>query len=151
MEKFKKNNKRNSDFIAKTSTEFKSSVFLLCKRIIEEETVPKKFRETTLHQIWKKKIGTKKEDLEANRYIYCKEYYLSRAVEGMVLHEMEPNIKKATSIFQIGGVSGHRPQEHLFCFKSLQAKFSKDGKLLIIYSNDISKFFDKEVLVDCMD
>ena len=63
---------------------------------------------------------------------------------------MEDNITAATSIYQIGGVAGHRPQEHLFCLKSVQAKYEKDKKLFILYPHDASKFFDKEVLVDCM-
>ena len=87
----------------KASDEFKESVFCLCKRIIETESIPKKFRETTLHQIWKRKPGTRKEDLEANRYIHCKEW-LPRTVEAMVVKEMESAIKAATSRFQIGGV-----------------------------------------------
>ena len=63
---------------------------------------------------------------------------------------MESSITAATSKFQIGGVAGHRPQEHLFCVKSVQGRYEKLKKLLILYTNDASKFFDKEVLVDCM-
>ena len=150
IDKFKMNNKRSYDFIVNSSHEFKDSIYKLCKRIIEDETVPVKFRNTTLHQIWKRKPGTKKEDLQSNRYIHCKESYLPRAVESMVVKEMEPSILAATSIFQIGGVPGHRPQEHLFCLKSLQEKYQRDKKLLILYPHDASQFFDKEVLVDCM-
>ena len=76
------------------------------------ESVPKKFIESMLHQIWKRKPGTRKEDLEANRYIHCKEW-LPRTVEAMVVKEMETVIKEATSRFQIGGVAGHRPQSGL--------------------------------------
>ena len=47
-------------------------------------------------------------------------------------------------------MAGHRPQEHLFCFKSIQAKYKKDKKLLILYPHDAATFFNKEVLVDCM-
>ena len=60
LTKFKANNKRNYDFLMKASDDFKDSVFLLCKRIIESESVPKKFRESTLLQIWKRKPGTRK-------------------------------------------------------------------------------------------
>ena len=97
----------------------------------------------------KKKPGTKKEDLEANRFIHCKEW-LPRAVESMVVSEMESDIRNGTSKFQIGGVAGHRPQEHLFSIKSLIYKYQKQKKLLIFFLNDVSKFFDKEVLTDCM-
>ena len=37
---------------AEKARELKDSVFLLCKRIIESESVPKKFRDSMLHQIW---------------------------------------------------------------------------------------------------
>ena len=131
IQKYKKNNKRVYDFIVKASVEFQESIFNLCKRIIEDETIPEKFRDTTLHQIWKKKPGSRKEDLDSNRYVHCK-LYLSRTVESIVVKEMEPNIKAATSIYQIGGVAGHRPQEHLFSLKSIQAKYEKDKKLLIL-------------------
>ena len=141
--------KRNYDFLIKASDSFKDAIFKLCKRIIEEETVPEKFRETTLHQIWKRKPGTKKEDLEANRFIHCKEW-LPRAVESLVVSEMEPNIRNATSKFQIGRVAGHRPQEHLFSLKSVIHKYETKKKLLIFFSNDVSKFLDKKVLSDCM-
>ena len=50
---------------------------------------------------------------------------------------MEHNITEATSIFQIGGVAGH-----LFCLKSLQAKYEKYKKLLILCTH--------KVFVDCM-
>ena len=136
VDKFKRNNKRNYDFLTKASEEFKDSIFKLSKRIIEKETVPDKFRNTILHQIWKKKPGTKKEDLEANRFIHCKEW-LPRTVESIVVADMEQSIKQATSMFQIGGVAGHRPQEHLFSVKSIIGKYEQQRKLLIFFSNNV--------------
>ena len=67
-----------------------------------------------------------------------------------MVSEMEPNIKNATSKFQIGRVDGHRPQEHRFSLKSVIHKYKTQKKFLIFFSNDVSKFFDKEVLSDCM-
>ena len=49
-------------------------------------------------------------------------------VEAMVVKEMEPAIVSATSRFQIGGVQGHRPQEHLFSVKSLVGKYLQEEK-----------------------
>ena len=88
---------------------------------------------------------TRKEDLEANRYIHCKEW-LPRTVE-----EMETAIKEATSRFQIGGVAGHRPQEHIFCVKSVIDKYIQEKKMIILICYDISGFFDKQVLGDLME
>ena len=126
VEKFRKNNKRNYDFLVKSSEEFKEAIFKLCKRIIEEETIPDKFRQTTLHQVWKKKPGTKKEDLEANRFIHCKEW-LPRAVESMVVAEMEHDIAAATSIYQALGFrrfccSGSQLQNWALCKPSFEPK-----------------------------
>ena len=151
LDKFKKNGKRSYDFLIKASVAYKETIFNLCKRIIEKETIPQVFRNTTLHQIWKRKPGTKKEDLKANRYIHCKEW-LPRTVEAIVVKEMDQHIQKATSIFQIGGKAGHRPQEHLFCVKSIIARnVIMKKKLIILVCYDITGFFDKEVLVDAMD
>ena len=150
LAKFKSNNKRSYDFLIRASEEYKDSIFLLCKRIIESESIPDKFRESTLHQIWKRKPGTRKEDLDANRYIHCKDW-LPRTVEAMVVKEMEPAIVSATSRFQIGGVQGHRPQEHLFSVKSLVGKYLQEKKMIILVCYDISGFFDKEVLADVVE
>ena len=150
LAKFKSNNKRSYDFLIRASEEYKDSIFLLCKRIIESESIPDKFRESTLHQIWKRKPGTRKEDLDANRYIHCKDW-LPRTVEAIVVKEMEPAIVSATSRFQIGGVQGHRPQEHLFSVKSLVGKYLQEKKMIILVCYDISGFFDKEVLADVVE
>ena len=150
LAKFKANNKRSYDFLIKASQEFKDSVYILCKRIIESESIPDKFRETTLHQIWKRKPGTRKEDLESNRYIHCKEW-LAKTVEALVVKAMEPELREATNRFQIGGVSGHRPQEHIFCVKSVIHKYVQEKKMIILICYDISAFFDKEVLGDLLD
>ena len=90
------------------------------------------------------------EDLDANRFIHCKEW-LARTVEAMVVKQMEPKIMEATSKFQIGGKPGHRPQEHIFCVKSVISKYLQEKRLIIIACYDIKSFFDKEVLGDLMD
>ena len=69
----------------------------------------------------------------------------------MVVKEMEPAIVSATSRFQIGGVQGHRPQEHLFSVKSLVGKYLQEKKMIILVCYDISGFFDKEVLADVVE
>jgi hypothetical protein len=59
----------------------------------------------------------------------------------------KPKIVEKCSKFQIGGMPGHRPSEHLFCIKSVMAGL---GHPLIIQTFDISKYFDSEVLRDAM-
>ena len=53
LDKFKKNGKKSYDFLIKASAAYQESVFNLCKRIIEKESIPEVFRNTTLNQIWK--------------------------------------------------------------------------------------------------
>ena len=64
---------------------------------------------------------------------------------------MKPDIKDALSIYQIGGVSGHRPQEFLFVVMSVLQLYMMLGMAVIISCWDIKKYFDKEVLRDGMD
>ena len=69
----------------------------------------------------------------------------------MVVRQMEPNIIESTSRFQIGGKPGHRPQEHIFCVKSVIGKYLQEKRLIIVACYDIKGFFDKEVLGDLID
>ena len=56
-----------------------------------------------------------------------------------------------SSRYQVGGQSGHRPEELLFCMKSMIGKYKEQGKVIIGQCHDVSKFFDKEVASDTMD
>ena len=88
-----------------------------------------------MHQIWKRKPGTHKEDLTANRYIHCREW-LPKTAESLVVRAMDKQIK--ASRFQIGGVAGHRPQEHIFSIYSLISKYNIEKKLIVLICYDIS-------------
>ena len=55
------------------------------------------------------------------------------------------------SKFQIGGIQGHRPQEHLFTIKSIIGLYKYLNIPLLLQLWDIAKHFDKEVLGDAMD
>ena len=147
VEKFRKNNKRNYDFLVKGGEKFKNSIFLLVKRMIEEETFSKTFGDTTLYSIYKGK--GRKEDLDSMRFIHSKSY-LPRTVEAVVVDSMKEDILKGSSCYQIGGQPGHQSQEHLFSVKSVIAKATADGRAVIGGVHDISKFFDKEVLYDVL-
>ena len=70
LKKFKSNNKRNYDFITKAGDKFKSAIFSLIKRMLEDEIFPANFDNTFLHQIWKQK--GEKSVLKNNRYIHSK-------------------------------------------------------------------------------
>jgi uncharacterized protein (DUF2267 family) len=55
LDRFKKKNKKNYDLVTKSSESFKNSVFKLIKRMVEEENFPKRFDNTVLQQLWKRK------------------------------------------------------------------------------------------------
>ena len=52
VEKFKISRKRNYDFLVKASKEFQEVVFKFSKIMIQNETFPAIFQETTLHMIF---------------------------------------------------------------------------------------------------
>ena len=64
---------------------------------------------------------------------------------------MKPCIVKSTSKFQIGGIEGHCPQEHLFSVKSVLALNHESNQNTIFQLYDIQKYFDKENLRDAID
>jgi hypothetical protein len=61
----------------------------------------------------------------------------------------EKMIEKCSK-FQIGGIPGHRPQEHLFTAKSIISLYSYLDIPLFLQLYNLSKYFDKEILFDAM-
>ena len=61
-----------------------------------------------------------------------------------------PLLKNSTR-FQVGGQTGHRPEELLFCLKSVLARYLAEGRVMIGQCHDVAKFFDKEVASDTFD
>ena len=53
-------------------------------------------------------------------------------------------------MYQIGGQPGHRAEELICVLKSIIAKYLGEGKQIIIQSNDLVKFFDKEMIQDAI-
>ena len=147
LDKFRTNNKRNYDFLVRGGEKFKHSMYLLVRRMIEEERFGRTFGDTTLYNIYKGK--GKKEDLENMRFIHSKSY-LPRTVEAVLVDGMKEEILAGSSCYQIGGQPGHRSQEHLFTVKSVIAKVTEDNKAIVGGVHDIQKFFDKEVLSDVL-
>ena len=52
--------------------------------------------------------------------------------------------------YQIATKPGHRAQEHLYVIKSVIALYMMLGRAIFLAMWDLSKFFDREVLTDCM-
>ena len=52
--------------------------------------------------------------------------------------------------FHIGGIPGHRVEEHVFVIKSMLALAEKNNELIALQQYDYSKMFDRESLTDCL-
>ena len=94
VKKLEKKNKRSYDFLVKTGEHFKKVVYKLCKRLLEIETFPARFYQTTLHQLWKTKHP--KEDLGNHRFLHIKDW-LPKFCEALVVSKMKDDIIQAGS------------------------------------------------------
>ena len=93
----------------------------------------------------------KKEELASNRFIHSKTW-LPRLAEGLVVEAgLKAPLLANSSRYQVGGQEHHRAEELLFCKKSIMAKNLKEGRIQLSKFFDISKYFDRESLVDTMD
>ena len=119
-------------------------LFKLCKRLLDSETFPLRFFETTLHQLWKKKFP--KEDLGNHRFLHLKDW-LPKCCEALVVSKMKEDIIKAGTKYQIGSLPTHRVEEHLIVVKAIigRSAQSEEGGT-IVQLVDIEKFFDSENL-----
>ena len=56
VDKIEKKHKKSYKFLTQTGEGFKNSIYLSCKIIIMDKTIPTQFFQTTLHQLWKTKF-----------------------------------------------------------------------------------------------
>ena len=149
LKKFKSSGKRNYDFLIKAGPKFKDSCLKMCQKMFSNECFPSSFKETTLHMIFKGKGN--KEEFSNNRFVHCKSW-LPRLAEALIVEgEMKAPLLKNSTRFQVGGQTGHRPEELLFCLKSVLARYLAEGRVMIGQCHDVAKFFDKEVASDTFD
>ena len=147
LDKLKKKSKEKYKFILMAGDSLKQLLFRLFKKIWNQECRPQQWKKTTIIQLYKGKKEIN--DLNNHRNIHMKED-LPKAFETAVVDFSKPKIVKKCSKFQIGGMPGHRPAEHLFCIKSTMALYEYLDIPLIIETFDISKYFDSEVLRNAM-
>ena len=111
--------------------------------MLEEESFPINFSLTVLHQLWKRKGSG--EDLNNHRYIYMKDW-LPRLTEVLTVSLMKEDVLHSGNKFQIGGIPGHRVEEHLLVVKTvIQLQINKKSGV-ILQLVDIEKFFDSDIL-----
>ena len=135
-------------FILKSGVSFKKCLFSLFEKVWDSELKPQQWRNTIIVQLYKMKGDVSSFDSQRN--IHTKDY-VPKLFEGIIVDKSRDRIIKTTSKFQIGGIPGHRSQEHLFCVKSVIELYSTLNIPLFIQIFDISKYFDKEILKDAMD
>ena len=73
------------------------------------------------------------------RYIRIKEW-LPRLTEALIVSIMKEDIIKSGNKFQIGGIPGHRVEEHLIVVKSIVQRYITLKSGVVIQLVDIQKF-----------
>ena len=135
------------DFILKGGDSLKRALYNLFKTVWSTEEIPNLWKKTNIVQLFKGK-GNRNE-LQNYRNIHTK--VDTRKLFGdIVTFEMKQKVEGNISKFQIGAMAGHRAQEHIFTIKSIIGFYNKASKGIILSLYDISKYFDRENLRDCM-
>ena len=147
IEKIRKKRKKVYILFTKAGDSYKQALFEYMKKLIEYEGVPSCFLKTSLTQIWKKKGSAL--DLNNMRFIHMRQWR-SKLLEAIISEVMKDDIVNATPKMQLGGMPGASSVEHLVTLKTWM-KFKEQYKSNGIFQVfDMSKFFDKESLLDCM-
>ena len=143
MLKLKNGNKY--DFILKSGQALKLAIFNLFRVVWENEKKPDVWRNTVLIQLFKGSGSC--QDMNSYRNIHTK-LDIPKFFGHIVTTAAKPALMENMSKYQIGTKPGHRAQEHLFVIKSVMGLYELLGKALIMQFWDISKYFDRESLVD---
>ena len=147
LDKFKTKDTKTYDFLLNAGKRYREAIFLLIKRIIDEEEVPDSFRKTILIMIWKRKGPM--DILKNNRFLHMKET-LARTVDAIVVNKMKEPLISKLSIYQVGGLPGHSILEHLLTLETVLARMEEIGCGFIFLVMDLVSFFDKEDIYDCL-
>ena len=140
--------KEKYQFILKSGEGYQNCLYNLFSKVWQTENKPQQWRNSLIIQIYKGKGD--QDDFNNQRNIHTKDPE-PKFFEGIVVDKSKPMMTKHCSKFQIGGVPGHRPQEHLFSIKSVISLYKYLSIPLFLQLWDISKYFDKENLRDAMD
>ena len=131
----------------KSGERYQLAVFLYMSKLIKTEQLPLLFARTSLSQLWKKKGSPL--DLNNMRFIHMK-HWRPRLLENLVTEQIKTNIVNATPHFQLGGKPGASSGEHLMVLKTWMKMLEQTNGKGIFQCWDMSKFFDKESLLDCL-
>ena len=147
LSKIKDKGKNMYKNLNKSGERYQLAVFLYMSKLIKTEQLPKLFARTSLSQLWKKKGSPL--DLNNMRFIHMKNWR-PRLLENLVTEQMKESIVNATPKFQLGGMPGASSVEHLVVLKTWMKMLEQNKGNGIFQCWDMSKFFDKESLLDCL-
>ena len=134
-------------FICRAGESLKAAVMKLCHTVWKKEKLPERWYKSTLIQSYKGKGP--RGVLDNQRHLHLKDEF-PKFFGHLVVTATKEKMIKNMSKFQIGTKPGHRPQEHLFVLKSIVALYLHYNRAIILSMWDVSKFFDREALTDCM-
>ena len=135
------------DIIIKSGPSLIAALYKLCQSVWINESIPDLWKKSTLIQVYKGK--GQKSDLDNMLHLHIKEEipkFFGHIVMSMAKEKLLSNMSK----YQIGAKPGHMPQEHLYVIKSVISLYALLGIPLFLTMWDMSKFFDRESLKDCM-
>ena len=147
IKKIKDKDKNMYKALSNSGNRYQFAIFLYMSKLIKNEEIPNIFARTSLSQIWKKKGSAL--DLNNMRFIHGKHWH-PRLLEALITEQMKENIVKATPPIQLGGKPGASSVEHLVVLKTWMKMLEQTKGNGIFQVWDMSKFFDKESLLDCM-
>ena len=135
------------EFLVKAGYDMKNALFLLFKKVWEEEKILKRWTKTTLLQLYKMKGNF--QELKNQRNIHLKED-LVKMFSTIVMNISKEILMKNMSKFQIGTKKGHWAAEHIYVIKSVMQLYTYQRKPLILSFYDYATFFDTESILDVM-
>ena len=147
LERMRRVNKPCYRLATRAAEAYTDALYDFFVKIVEKEEIPKSFAETTLTQLHKKGPTS---ELGNWRFIHMKGA-TPRLFEAALTEMMKDNLTSAVSPFQLGGIAGNRPAQHLYTVKTALA--SREAQRLPSYVAlfDMRKFFDVESALDvCM-
>ena len=117
----KKKCKEKYNFILKSGDGLKNCLFDLFSKVWSVESKPEQWKETVIIQLYKGVGDPSSYNCQRNIHTKadCPKFF-----EGIVVDKSKAKIVEKCSKFQIGGIPGHRPQEHLFTAKSIIALYN---------------------------
>ena len=135
------------DFIMKGGAAMKAALFQLCQSVWFTEKLPKIWDKSTLVQLFKMKGS--RSILDNMRHLHIKDEF-PKFFGHLVVSASKDKMISGLTKYQIATKPGHRAGEHLFVLKSVIALYMMTGRAIILSMWDLSKFFDRESLTDCM-